>query len=90
MPVLFPAKIFSTNKTLVKKIASLGKLIEELQSQYEYSTPKKQVQIKKELIEKWEKLDISVYKAYGLTLEQQKYFVNEGRNVNRVKVLDSI
>lgn len=90
MPVLFPAKIFSKNKPLVKKIASLGKLIEELQSQYEYSTPRQQIQIKKELIEKWDKLDVAVYKAYELTKEQQKYFINEGRNVNRVQVLDSI
>ena len=89
-PVLFPATIFSKNKILVKKIASLGKAIEKLQAKYEYAIPKQQIQIKKVLIEKWKNLDLAVYKAYSLTEEQRQYFINEGRNINRVNILDSI
>lgn len=88
-PVLFPAYIFDKNKKLVKELAKIGTEIEETQYSYKYALPYQQQRIRKTLNTLWDKLDRIVSQAYRLTDKQEKYFANEGRNINRIDVLDN-
>lgn len=87
-PVLFPAYIFDGNKKLVKQLAKIGKTIEQLQSDYHYSSPRQQKQILGELNDLWKTLDSKVARAYKLTKVQETYFIKKGKAIDRIKVLD--
>lgn len=89
-PVLFPAYIFNKNKELVKDLSKVSVEIEEKQDAYRYAIPFQQQRIKKTLNILWDRLDQMVAQAYRLTNEQEKYFISEGRNINRTDILDSV
>ena len=89
-PVLFPVCIFENNKKIVQDLAKVGIEIETKQEGYQYMLPYQKKRAKKDLKKLWEQIDLLTAKAYRLTKSQQDYFLREGRNIDRINILDAI
>ncbi|MCF6340343.1 MAG: N-6 DNA methylase [Sulfurimonas sp.] len=89
-PVLFPAHIFKNNKKIVKDLAKVGIQIETEQEEYQYMLPHQQKRAKRNLKKLWEQIDLLTVKAYKLTKVQEDYFLRQGRNIDRVNILDEV
>lgn len=89
-PVLFPVYIFENNKKIVQDLAKTGMEIETKQEGYQYILPHQQKRAKRDLNKLWEQIDLLTVKAYRLTKDQKDYFLRQGRNIDRVNILDEI
>ncbi|MFB9864086.1 Eco57I restriction-modification methylase domain-containing protein [Rufibacter immobilis] len=87
-PIPFPKKEFVNNPNLVKEIALISKEIEDMQNRYFSSSPRQKIILKTSLTEKWNVLDNKVYLLYDLNKPQKEFFINRGRNINRLLILD--
>ncbi len=87
-PIPFPKEIFETNPTLVSQIAELCQTIQSKQKQYKNAISRQKNILKKILNILWDKLDESIFDLYELTQEERAFFINKGRNIDRVEVLN--
>ena len=89
-PVPFPGENFKSNKDeLVTELAECSKEIQSQQETFLVSTPTKKRTIKILLERNWKKLDETVFKLYELNSEEKKYFISKGRNVDRIRLIES-
>jgi len=88
-PIPFPKDNFEKNQTLLKEIFEITKVIEEKQVSYQNATPRQQSIFKKLLMTLWEKLDSKVFSLYELTDDEIEFFIQKGRNIDRVELLNA-
>jgi len=87
-PIPFPKETFQTNPTLIAQTAKLSQTIQTKQEQYKNAIPRQKNILKKVLNNLWEKLDESIFDLYELTQDERTFFINKGRNIDRVEVLN--
>jgi len=87
-PVPFPRKNFEECIDLVSQIATISKEIEKQQQSFKVATPRQKNIIKNLLTTLWSKLDSSVFELYELNDEEKDIFLERGRNIDRIEVLD--
>lgn len=87
-PIPFPKEDFEQNPELITEIARLSKRIEKKQHQYRNSTPRQQNIIRNVLNSLWNTLENGVCELYGLSDEKTEFFMQRGRNVNRIQIID--
>ena len=87
-PIPFPKENFEQNPGLIAKIARLSKRIERTQHQYRSSTPRQQNIVRITLNTLWNRLDNRICELYGFSDKETGFFIQRGRNVNRVQILD--
>lgn len=87
-PVPFPCDSFENNTVKVSELSIVSREIMQKQIEYVNSTPRQKNLIRNVLGQKWTELDNLVYDLYDVTDEQRVFFVNRGRNINRVNLLD--
>ena len=87
-PIPFPKDNFESNPTLVREIFEITQAIKEKQEQYKNSTPRQKSIFKKVLINLWENLDSKVFELYELSEDEIDFFIQKGRNIGRVEILD--
>lgn len=86
-PIPFPKEIFEKNTTLVSTIARLSQSIQEKQESFKYAIPKQKNILKTILIKLWKDLDECVFELYELNDTQKTFFLDRGRNIDRIEVL---
>lgn len=89
-PIPFPKDNFNANNNLVDEISALAKNIEEKQNRYKSASPRQKNTLKNLLEIQWNTLDSKIYELYDLTDEQTSFFNRNGRNVNRIEILDRL
>lgn len=85
-PIPFPVESFNTSPELITQLAEISKNIEKRQEQYK-ENPNNRTILNTILRQLWSQLDSLVYKLYGLSDEQIRFFNKRGRNINRVESL---
>lgn len=88
-PIPFPTENFENNPTLVKEIFEIIKNINQKQEQYINSTPRQKNIFKEVLINLWKNLDGKVFELYELSENEIEFFIQKGRNIDRVEILDA-
>ncbi|HIP50690.1 MAG TPA: restriction endonuclease subunit M [Campylobacterales bacterium] len=87
-PIPFPKEIFEKNTTFVSTIATLSQSIQEKQEAFKYAIPKQKNILKTILIKLWKDLDECVFELYELSDTQKTFFLDRGRNIDRIEVLN--
>ena len=88
-PIPFPRDNFESNPTLIREIFEITQVIKKKQEQYKNSTPRQKSIFKKVLINLWKNLDTKVFELYELNENEIEFFVQKGRNIDRVEILDA-
>ncbi len=87
-PIPFPKEIFEQNHSLVTEIAKLSQSLQKQQKVYKNSSPHQKKIIGTLLNKLWNNLDNKVFELYELTKEESRFFIERGRNIDRVGILD--
>lgn len=87
-PVPFPLQNFTANAALKTQLARVAKRIVELQNRFKSSSPTQQRTIARLLSTQWNLLDELCYKFYGLNDTEKAFFIDRGRNVDRIEILN--
>jgi hypothetical protein len=87
-PVPFPLQNFTANAALKTQLARVAKRIVELQNRFKSSSPTQQRTIVRLLSTQWNLLDELCYKFYGLNDTEKAFFIDRGRNVDRIEILN--
>ncbi len=87
-PVPFPFQNFTDNAKLKAQLARVAKRIDNLQNRYITSSPSQKRTIAILLLTQWNLLDELCYQFYSLTDAEKAFFINRGRNINRIEILN--
>ena len=79
---------FEELSELIAEIARISKRIERTQNKYRNSTPRQKNIVRNVLNTLWNELDNRVCELYELSVEETEFFMQRGRNVNRIQILD--
>lgn len=88
-PIAFPKDRFQHEHELIKEIAQISQEIQKMQEKYIGGSPKQKNILKATLKHLWNNLDNRVFELYELDEHTKTLFVNRGRNVDRVEVLNA-
>jgi len=88
-PIPFPQERFKSHPELVADLAKLSHAIQTMQESYIGGSPKQKNILKVSLNKLWNRLDSKVFELYELDEQAQRFFLNRGRNIDRVEVLNA-
>ena len=86
-PVPFPKDAFTNNIEIKEQLRDVAKKIESLQNRFIIASPHEKRALNSLLSAQWINLDKLCYQLYGLTNEEEDFFNERGRNINRIEIL---
>jgi hypothetical protein len=87
-PIPFPRDNYTNNPEIVRNLARISKDIESNQIRYINGTPRQKNIITETLRRLWKMLDDKVYLLYQLNQNDISFFIERGRNIDRIEILN--